>query len=196
MHAKAGELNAFGRLNRKTGRKELFFVGGEGVPVEAVELLRETLSQKRYTILCMLDNRLPEPAMSAELDARGYDLASLRFSISLKSAGVTLPKRLQQIRIRKNALSARWGRDSDGTPDLCFAWGLPCTRRDASLLYSIFANATYTQRELLSRQHHDNTFQKKLVSLGFDMRTLRFVVKKPTPVTAVVEPPLEATSVE
>ena len=180
MRAKAGELLAYGQRDGNTGHKEVVFDAGEGVPDTAVELLRESLAKPRHTILCMLSGHSPDIAFIEDLVTRGYDLATLRFRISLKSAGAKLPKRLQRIRIRPATLHARWGRDpDDGTPDLCCAWSRPCARGDVGLFFGLFSIATYTPAELASRSSHDSTFRTKLEALNFDIRTLRFEVKKP-----------------
>lgn len=186
MRAQTGELLAFGRTNRKTGEKEVVFEAGAGVAPATLAWFRRVLSEPQHTILCRI-GRAPWTAFTAELRARGYDLATFRCSIQLKSAPASRPKQLRRIQTRPGLLHARWARDPvDGTPDLCSAWQRPCSRADMNLLFGLMSTPFFSCEELALGRTDALTVREKLVKSGFDITTFRFSVRmSPVEATAL-----------
>lgn len=185
MRAQTGELLAYGRTNRKTGEKEVVFEAGAGVAPATLEWFRHVLSEPQYTILSRF-GEAPWTAFTDELKARGYDLATFRCSIRLKSAPVSRPKQLRRIQTRPGLLHARWARDPvDGTPDLCGSWQRPCSRADMNLLFGLMSSPFFSREELALGITDALTVREKLAESGFDITTFRFSVRMP---------PVEATA--
>lgn len=178
MRPKAGELLAYGHRNRQTGKPEVIFEGGEGVDQADINWLTVALSEPQYTILCLRGKEPPNRPFLEELDVRDFDVTTFRFSVSLKSANVPQPKRLQRIRIRSRTLQVRWARDPDHDADLCCSWDLPCTRRDKNLAFGLFTTIRYTAAQAALGEYQRDTLLTELEVKGFDIRTLRLEVKK------------------
>lgn len=79
---KPGELKVqWGKLPSES--PGLCYVWGEGVPNADATLLHDVLSSPRYRPLQSL-HEAPDPSFLKELEARGYDLSTLRFTIQKK----------------------------------------------------------------------------------------------------------------
>lgn len=75
----------------------------------------------------------------------------------------------------------QWGKMPRDTPDMCYAWGDGCSKRDSILLH----NALACQKPDVFAEH---PFAKMLPSVleelearGYDLTTLRFSVRKKEP---------------
>lgn len=87
--AKPGELRAlYGKADRWSG-PDVCYVWGEGVPGCDARLLHSTLSNKRLTLDFPNAGHKFEQSFVDELEERGYDITTLRFSIQKKPSANT-----------------------------------------------------------------------------------------------------------
>lgn len=84
--AKPGELRAcWGKPDRYSG-PDICYAWGDGVPSADASLLHLTISTERMTFDFPTTGHKFDPSFIKELETRGYDLTTLRFSIQKKSA--------------------------------------------------------------------------------------------------------------
>lgn len=93
-------------------------------------------------------------------------------------------KRYRVKPLKRDTLTAYYGKSEDGEIDVCFANGPGCERADARLLYSVLA----TQRcrpdismfdgTYLSAVKWEHSFLDELESRGYDLTTLKFSIRK------------------
>lgn len=82
--AKPGELRAcWGKADRWSG-PDICYAWGDGVPRADGRLLHNTLSSERMTVDFPNTGHKWVPSFVQELEERGYDLTTLRFSIQRK----------------------------------------------------------------------------------------------------------------
>lgn len=85
LKAKPGELRVYyGKADRWSG-PDVCFAWGDGVQKPDAHLLYGALSMKRMTTDFPNTGHKWDPSLIEELEARGYDIATLRFSISKKA---------------------------------------------------------------------------------------------------------------
>ena len=180
-----GELRIRGVVH-KDGSPGIRCAFGEGITEQQSQAVAEYFNQPRYAVLHEGELKSPWEPFIGELHKRHYDIASLRFSIFLRSAGRKVAKRPGLIAQRFGMIHSRWARVEHSDPDVCSAWGRPCQRADSNLWLSLLSNAQ-TERDLRSNQKTwPATFEwggllSALKREGFDERTLRFCVKSKLP---------------
>jgi hypothetical protein len=89
--AKPGELKAgYGREDRHCSPSLVYVWGGKGAQKPDARVLASALEDKRqgYAFPSMAIEQ--RPSLIEELEARGYDITTLRFSIQLKETPDTL----------------------------------------------------------------------------------------------------------
>lgn len=87
LKAKPGELRAFyGKVDRWSA-PDLCYAWGPGVDRADGRLLHNTLGSDRLTTDFPLGNTKFGPSFVKELEDRGYDITTLRFSIQKKVSG-------------------------------------------------------------------------------------------------------------
>lgn len=154
---------------------------GEFVPPAAAQLLREALTLPAYSILHAVgygdDRPAPRPFLE-ELAARGYDLATLRFSLFQKGYGT--PRRPRVVRCIPGALVLRWGWLSyDHSPDVTGTFAAPASRADLNLAFSLLSHPTTPTRQPVASYTGPSQL-KKIEQAGWDMRTLDFRIDRRT----------------
>lgn len=84
--AKPGELRAcWGKADRHSG-PDICYAWAPGIPSPDARLLHSTLTSKRLTFDFPSTNTKYDLSFVEELEARGYDITTLRFSIQRKIA--------------------------------------------------------------------------------------------------------------
>jgi hypothetical protein len=82
--AKPGELRAcWGKVDRHSG-PDVCYAWGAGIQSPDARLLHSTLSAKRLTFDFPSTNTKYDLSFIEELEARGYDITTLRFSVRKK----------------------------------------------------------------------------------------------------------------
>ncbi len=156
---------------------------GTSFPDEQFTFMLSQLLETREPFIKWL-NAPTEVAFTDELAARGYDLATLEFSVEhlLGNAAPFRPARLQ--RQRSGVLLLCWSREPhDRTGDLCVNWHYPCTKRDVNYIFSwLSMPIAYPQ----ATAGDDNSLMRQLSVRGFDVTSLRLEVRRPTPPTETV----------
>lgn len=71
-------------------------------------------------------------------------------------------------RAKAGQLKAQWGKLPDESPDIVYAWGDGCSKRDGALLNYFFTHTPNKAESLL----------KELEDRGYDIRTLKFSIEK------------------
>lgn len=189
-----GQFLARGHFSRKTGAGVRFFAG-DGVAPEVANRIQAYFDQPWYTILSALPSGkdgLQKPFLQ-ELRERKYDLASLEFSVFLKSAGRKVAREPSRIRQVPGLLHARWAAIEYDTPDICSCWHRPCAGADSRLFQTMLSQATCTEAEALKMALPDWTrapgMLERLQRFGFDTRTIRFRVRSALPLHPDDVPP-------
>lgn len=84
MRAKPGQLKAqWGRVDRWSD-KDVCYIWGDGVPKCDSRLLHSVLSTQRMRLKIEGGHDF-EPSFLEELEVRGYDITTIRFSIQKKA---------------------------------------------------------------------------------------------------------------
>ncbi len=176
--ARPGEMLGRGRRMRQGG-VTVQFDFGEGIDLVTQRWMRSQFETARRTLLTLMKPAEEDAPLLDELKERGYDLATLRFSISLTAAGHYVhPKRMSCPRQVPGVLSARWGRvPEDRTPDLVTSWARPCRKADSNLFHCWLSMFLVDDQCVSLREAVPFTLMERLKKLGFDIRTLRFKVR-------------------
>lgn len=82
-------------------------------------------------------------------------------------------------------LKMGYGKMPGDAPDLCFAWGDGCSKRDGNLMHYIFCGkrqrVTYGNEKVEKGPVvFDPSFVEELEARGYDITTLRFSIMKKT----------------
>jgi hypothetical protein len=185
LKVQPAEFRMVGRKSLRNAKGyEVLFGHGEGVSSEAAAFLREQLETRRWTIRQVMGlEKAGDPSFLEELELRGYDMTSLRFSIFTLQSGKKLPKRLTIPAQKPGHLHARWGRlEYDRSGDLVSTWSLPATRCDSSMFQGFLSMASFKPGTPFSSGMGFDTLMDQLKARGFDIRTLRFSVKHKDPI--------------
>lgn len=141
--------------------------------------LEQLLTANRYPLFSIRAEDRVQQAFLADLQLRGYDMSTLRFSMFLKGHGT--PQKPRVLRLRPGTLHARWGWDRhDHSPDLCSCWAAPASRRDSALFMSLMSSrAEFTPFAARMAAHAGpyGSALQQLKELGWDVRTLKFSVR-------------------
>jgi hypothetical protein len=94
-------------------------------------------------------------------------------------------RRYRSKKVKPGQLIAYYGMaDGDG-PDVCFAWGEGCSKRDGALLYYHFTRKI--KREVYGEEQKKNggfpyvfdpSFIEELVARGYDITTIKFSIER------------------
>jgi hypothetical protein len=88
-------------------------------------------------------------------------------------------------RIIARTLRAVWGKLRGESPNICYAWGVGCSSSDARLLHYALTGKHWDR----VAQRFENSLVEELAARGYDLRTLRFEIKKlPDDTTLFVRP--------
>lgn len=175
---KPGELRARG-VRAENSLSYVEIEGGLGVTPEQVEFFSKSFLESRVTALNAFMRHPLEPAFVDELRARGYDLATFKFSIYLAESAPPLPKRLRLIGLRPGVLQSRWAKVEHCTADTCTSWAKPCDRADSRFVLGFMSTVVYEKsgHPLLPRYSAGMNFTTNLKALGFDVKSMRLSVK-------------------
>lgn len=83
-------------------------------------------------------------------------------------------KRPRAPKAKEGELKMCWGKMPHENPDMCFAWGEGCTKRDANLLHYVMASP----RNKYMAPDQMPTLVEELDKRGYDITTLKFSIKK------------------
>lgn len=185
LKALPGEFKAQGHRSRRHG-VSVRFAAGEGIEPALAQRLQAFFDHPWYTILNKMGSEQePFPAFLEELRTRQYDLATLRFSVFLKSAGRKVARNPSRIPQVPGLLHARWAGVEYDVPDVCSCWHRPCHRGDSRLFQCLLSTSSFTKEELAAASLRDISQPHGLLDVlrqhGFDERTLRFRVHSALP---------------
>jgi hypothetical protein len=90
-----------------------------------------------------------------------------------------MTKRLRAPNAKPGELKMQWGKLPGDCPDMCFAWGDGCSKRDGNFLHYVLASARPTHnRDEHGRPMFDKSVLEQLDERGYDLTTLRFSIRK------------------
>ena len=88
------------------------------------------------------------------------------------------PKRLRAPNAKPGELKAQWGKLRHCDPDLCFAWGEGCSKRDAALLNMHFGSERPDPLASPIFSKMIPSLLAELESRGYDVTTFKFSIQK------------------
>lgn len=90
-----------------------------------------------------------------------------------------MTKRLRAPTAKPGELKMQWGKLPGDSPDMCFAWGDGCSKRDGNFIYYVLAcQRPSTNRDEHGRMTFDKSVLDQLEERGYDLTTLRFSISK------------------
>ena len=84
-------------------------------------------------------------------------------------------KRWREPKAKDGELKAQWGKLQHDTPDLCYAWGDGCSRRDGHLLHNVLTGERFSPGLPVKSE---KGLVAELEERGYDITTLKFSIQK------------------
>jgi len=91
-------------------------------------------------------------------------------------------KRMRAIKAKPGELKLEWSKLPHDVPDICFAWGDGCSKRDGNFLHHVLCSPrlslNFGNERDESPYKFEISFVDDLKERGYDITTMKFYIRK------------------